>query len=294
MSIRYWSRRHSREEEENVYGGLFVNLLYGSPAGFALTDTFLARKPLSRLYGALQSSPVTARKVAPFVRQFAVDMRDYEPGPFRSFNDFFIRRFLPGKRAFPAEPRVMGAFAEARYLGFDRLGRETALPIKGLGLFAEDVLGQTPAKERFRHGPCLLARLCPVDYHRFHFPDSGKVSHHHVETGKLHSVNPAALERKPNLFLSNERQVTLLQTENFGLLAYVEVGALCVGRIVQTHAPDQPFERGAEKGYFLFGGSTVIVYGEPGAWKPEADILENTARAREVLVELGQPVARAP
>ena len=294
MAIRYWSRRNQREEEENVYGGLFVNLLYGSPAGFALTDTFLARKPLSRFYGALQSSPVSARKVGPFVRQFAVDMRDFEPGPFRSFNDFFIRRFLPGKRSFPRETGVMGAFAEARYLGFERLGQDTALPIKGLGLFARDVLGNTPAKERFERGPCLLARLCPVDYHRFHFPDSGRLSHHHVETGKLHSVNPAALERKPNLFLSNERQVSLLQTERFGLLAYVEVGALCVGRIVQTHPPGRPFARGEEKGYFLFGGSTVIVYGEPGAWKPEADILENTAKAREVLVELGQPVARAP
>lgn len=294
MSIRYWSRRNGREEMENVYGGTFVNLLYGSPVSFALTDAFLAGKSLSRLYGALQSTSLTARKVAPFVRQFGIDMSVYEPGPFRSFNDFFIRRFLPEKRSFPKEPGVMGAFAEARYLGFDRLNKETALPIKGLRLFAEDVLGGTPAKERFQHGPCLLARLCPVDYHRYHFPDSGKATHYHVETGKLHSVNPAALERKPNLFLSNERQVTLLKTDHFGLLAYVEVGALCVGRIVQTHPFERPFARGEEKGYFLFGGSTVIVYGEPGAWKPEADILENTLRAREVLVELGQPVARAP
>jgi len=51
-------------------------------------------------------------------------------------------------------------------------------------------------------------------------------------------------------------------------------------------------ERGEEKGYFLFGGSTVIVYGEPGAWAPEADILEHTQQGHEVLVELGQPIAR--
>lgn len=294
MAIRYWSRRHLREEQESVYGGTFVNLLYGSPLSLALTDTFLAGKGLSRLYGALQNSTLSGRKVAPFVRDFGLDMSEFEPGPFRSFNDFFIRRFLPGKRSFPKEEKTMGAFAEARYLGFDRLRRDASLPIKGLQLYAEEVLGATPAKERFANGPCLLARLCPVDYHRFHFPDSGKSAHFHVETGKLHSVNPAALERKPNLFLSNERQVSLLQTENFGLLAYVEVGALCVGRIVQSQPFERPFQRGDEKGYFLFGGSTVIVYGEPGAWKPEADILENTARGREVLVELGQPVAKAP
>src|SRR5262249_53104509 len=112
-------------------------------------------------------------------------------------------------------------------------------------------------------------------------------------TGLLHSVNPLALQRKPDLFLANERQVSLLDTENFGLLAFVEVGALCVGKIVQTHSPDQPFQRGEEKGYFLFGASTVIVYGEPGAWTPEADLLEHTKAGREVLVELGQPVARS-
>lgn len=280
-------------ENEDVYGGGFVSLLYGNPVSLALTDSLLTGKGLSRLYGALQSSSLTGRKVAPFIKRYGVDASLFEPGPFRTFNDFFIRKFLPGKRAFPKEPNVMGAFAEARYLGFSQLHRETALPIKGLQLFAEDVLGHTPARERFAGGPCLLARLCPVDYHRFHFPDSGKVAHHHVETGKLHSVNPVALERRPNLFLSNERQVSLLQTENFGLLAYVEVGALCVGRIVQSHPMEKRFERGDEKGYFLFGGSTVIVYGEPGAWKPEADILEHTRNGNEVLVELGAPVARA-
>ena len=156
-----------------------------------------------------------------------------------------------------------------------------------------DLLGRTPEKERFRNGPCLLARLCPVDYHRFHFPDSGSITHFHVETGKLHSVNPLALQKKPSLFLGNERQISVLQTRHFGLLAYVEVGALMVGKIVQSHPQERVFERGEEKGYFLFGGSTVIVYGEKGAWVPEADILEHTAQRREVLVELGQPVARS-
>ncbi len=291
--IRYWNRRRQAQETENVYGGGFVNLLYGNPIGFALADSLLARKPVSWLYGGLQNSKLSAGKVAPFIKQFSVEMEDFEPGPFRSFNEFFIRKFRPGMRAFPADSGTMGAFAEARYFGFSQLDPQTTLPIKGLRLEAEGVLGNTPGKERFRHGPCLLARLCPVDYHRFHFPDSGRAVHHHAETGKLHSVNPAALVKEPGLFLTNERQISLLETRNFGLLAYVEVGALCVGRIVQSHPTEGAFERGQEKGYFLFGGSTVILYGEPGAWVPETDILENTAQGREVLVELGQPVARA-
>jgi phosphatidylserine decarboxylase len=292
-ATEYWNRRRARLEREDVYGGAGVSLLYGNPLGFALTDALLVRKAVSRAYGALQSSPLTARKVAPFMRKFGVDPADFEPGPFRSFNEFFVRRFLPGKRSFPAEPSVMGAPCEARYFAFASLAPGDAVPVKGLRLAAEDVLGATPGKERFAGGPCLLARLCPVDYHRFHYPDSGRTTHVHAEAGALHSVNPLALQRKPDLFLANERRISVLETESFGLLAYVEVGALMVGRIVQTHPPEVPFRRGDEKGYFLFGGSTVLVYGEKGAWTPTEDLLEHTGAGREVLVELGQPVARS-
>lgn len=113
------------------------------------------------------------------------------------------------------------------------------------------------------------------------------------EHGKLHSVNPLALRRKADLFLHNERQISLLNTDHFGRLAYVEVGALCVGKIVQTFGSSL-FQRGEEKGYFLFGASTVIVYGEPGAWRPSEDLLQQSAQGRETLVELGSPVAKAP
>jgi phosphatidylserine decarboxylase len=51
------------------------------------------------------------------------------------------------------------------------------------------------------------------------------------------------------------------------------------------------FQRGEEKGYFLFGGSTVVVYGEPGRWLPNADLLERSAQGIETLLELGAPVA---
>ena len=109
--------------------------------------------------------------------------------------------------------------------------------------------------------------------------------------GRFHSVNPLALEFRGDIFATNERQVSLLETKNFGKLAYVEVGAVCVGLIVQTHPTEGSFKRGEEKGYFLFGASTVIVLGEKGKWKPSSDILEQTALGRETLVRLGSEVA---
>jgi phosphatidylserine decarboxylase len=109
--------------------------------------------------------------------------------------------------------------------------------------------------------------------------------------GAFDSVNPFALQFKNQIFIQNERYVSILQTENFGRLAYIEVGAICVGKIVQTHRWNKSFLRGEEKGYFLFGGSTVIVLGEKGAWKPSRDICTNTANGIETYLHLGQEVA---
>ena len=293
MSIRYWNRKRDRLETEDVYGGAMVNLLYGNLLGYRLTDTLLARKAFSRLYGALQSSSWSQRKIAPFQSRFGIDPSDWREEPYRSFNDFFIRRFRPGKRAFPTNPSLLGAFAEARYFAYRNTAERVSVPVKGFNLDPLSILGDAALAQKFHGGPCLLARLCPVDYHRYHFPDDGRVAHFHVETGKLHSVNPAALRRNPRLFLENERQVTVLQTKQFGRLAYVEVGALCVGKIVQTHPIERPFHRGDEKGYFLFGGSTIVLFGEPGKWEPSEDLLQHTADGIETLVELGSPVAKA-
>lgn len=104
-------------------------------------------------------------------------------------------------------------------------------------------------------------------------------------------MNPVALQNKSGIFVKNERQVTILNTKHFGLLAYVEVGALCVGKIIQTFTHNTPFDRGDEKGYFLFGASTVIIFGEPGKWKPDQDLLAQTAQGRESFVKLGQGIA---
>lgn len=292
MDIRVWNRRLGRIEKELVYGDLPVRVLYGSGLGYLFADKVLSGKWLSRTYGAYQNTRKSAAKIPGFIEKFQIPMEDFEPGPFASFNEFFVRRFREGKRNFPKATHEMGAFAEARYLAYRSADTPLTIPVKGLRLAPMALLGDTPEKERFRGGPCLLARLCPVDYHRFHFPDSGRTIHFHREAGKLHSVNPMALRRVPSLFLHNERQISILETENFGRLAYVEVGALCVGRIVQSHALDKPFRRGEEKGYFLFGASTVVVYGEPGAWEPAEDLLRHTEEGLETLVELGSPIAK--
>lgn len=289
--ITYWNRRTRRLEQEQVYGESALRWMYETRPGRALGEGILSRPWVSALYGSLQSARWSARKIAPFVQQFGIPMEEYERSEFASFNDFFIRRFKPGARPFTQNPHELAAFAEARYFAMAQLDPAQRFPVKGIALTAAELVGDSALAKPFERGPAFIARLCPVDYHRFHFPDDGHVVATAHRAGPLHSVNPLALQFKPDILITNERQVSILDTDHFGKLAYVEVGATMVGKIVQTHPPAKPFARGDEKGYFLFGGSTVVVLGEAGKWTPDADLLEQSARGVETLVRLGERIA---
>jgi len=299
LEIQYFNRELGKYETEKVYGDGAVRWLYDSSTGRAASK-ILIKKPLSKVYGAIQSLPLTKSKVAPFIRDFNIQIDEYLPtegrsesDPYGSFNEFFIRRFKEGKRPFSDESTVMPAFCEARYFGYESLNKEVRVPIKGSEWEASKLLANEKWSSTFEGGPCLLARLCPVDYHRFHFPDDGVVSEFYKVSGALHSVNPLALRKVPEIFAVNERHVTIMETKNFGKLAYVEVGAICVGKIVQSREMKGSFNRGEEKGYFLFGGSTVILLGEPGRWKPDEVLLENTLKGIETYQKLGSGIARS-
>lgn len=287
--ITYWNRSAQRLENELVYGEGFLRWAYETWPGNFLGELLFSRRTFSKLYGASQSSRRSARKIPWFIEQFKIPMNEYEPAEYRSFNDFFIRRFRNGMRPVVQGPR-MAAFAEGRYLGWSSIREDQKFPVKGKDLAAEALLGGGARARPFIGGPLMIARLCPVDYHRFHYPDDGTTLDSYRLHGKYHSVNPLALQIKSDIMITNERHVSILETKHFGKLAYVEVGATCVGKIVQSHQ-EKDFKRGQEKGYFLFGGSTVVLLGEPGRWKPEQDILENTEQRREVLVRLGDSVA---
>ena len=244
-------------------------------------------------YAALQRSRWSARKIQPFIEKHNIDMSEFEPVRYRSYNEFFIRKFRAGMRTFPAEQNEMGAFAEARYFGWDSVESDQKFPIKGHSLNAEGILGSKERARAFENGPVMLARLAPVDYHRVHYPDDGKITDSDRIAGRLWTINWRALQNKPDILFQNERHVQILQTHNFGQLGFVEIGAMTVGRVVQTHPIDKPFRRGAEKGYFSFGGSAIVVFGEPRAWRPCSDVLRNTPEGIETFLRLGELVAAA-
>jgi phosphatidylserine decarboxylase len=244
------------------------------------------------ILAAYQNSRLSARKVAPFIRKHQINMDEFEPVAYRSYAEFFERRFRPGVRSFPSEPASMGAFAEARYLAWERLDQTQEFPIKGYSLDAALILGSASRARDFADGPVILARLSPMDYHHVHYPDCGRTLGHDRMGGRLWTVNWHALLSKPDILFENERHISILEMQNFGRIGFVEIGALSVGRIVQVHFADKPFQRGEEKSIFRFGGSAIAVFGQAGRWRPSADVLKNTVNGIETMLRLGEEVAR--
>jgi len=263
---------------------------YESQPRRSITQWIKSQPLFDWLVAAYQNTRWSARQIEPFIRKYQIDMSEFEPVKYRSYAEFFDRRFRPGVRQFPSAADQMGAFAEARYFAWDRLQANQRFPIKGHSLCPEQILGNAQRARPFIGGAVFLVRLAPVDYHHVHYCDDGNTLDHGRIGRRLWTVNRHALENKQDILFSNERNVNILQTPHFGRLGFVEVGALSVGRIDQTHPLELPFRRGQEKSVFRFGGSAIVVFGEPGAWRPSDDLLQRTREGVETLVRLGETV----
>jgi len=289
-ALPVWDRRFERRFEEYLDDHPST---YETRPTWSITAWLEAQPAYDWLLAAFQHSRRSAKNIQPFITKHKIDMSEFEPVQYRSYAEFFTRKFKQGIRRFPDVPHIMGAFAEARYLGWTHVAEGQKFPVKGHSLDAASILGSAERAKPFERGPVLLARLSPVDYHHVHFPDDGEILKDYRIGGRLWTINWKALLSKEDILFSNERHVNLLQTENFGLLGFVEIGAMSVGRVVQVHDVSVRFKRGAEKSYFDFGGSAVVVFGEAGRWRPADDVLANTLNGVETLLRLGEPTASA-
>ena len=135
----------------------------------------------------------------------------------------------------------------------------------------------------------MIIRLAPVDYHRFHFPVSGNISVNKKIDGDYYSVNPFALRKKAEIFCLNKREYSILSNPLFGDVVIAEVGATMVGSIIQTFKGSY-VNKGMEKGYFKFGGSTVVLLFEKSKIHIDKDLLTNTANGYETTVKMGERI----
>ena len=291
--IRYFNRHTGSLETEAVYGEGFLRWTYGHPLGAIALSAFVKRPFFSAWYGWRMSTEKSAARVAPFIARYGLDSADFADAPesFRSFNEFFYRKLKPAARPVDEDETSVVFPADGRHLGFQRASAIGGVFVKGQKFDLAALLGDAALAAKYADGSLVLSRLCPVDYHRFHFPAAGTPGETRLIEGPLFSVSPIALRERLSYLWTNKRTITPLRTERFGTVLLIEIGATCVGTIRQTFKPGSPVAKGAEKGYFAFGGSSTITLFEPGAVKLEADLAENSARQTELYAKVATRMA---
>ncbi len=293
--IRYYHRYRKITETEQVYGGDWLRWTYGTSLGRFALWLLVKRAVTSRYYGWKMSLRASAQKILPFIVAYDMDVDEFakKPFAFKTFNEFFYRALKPGARPVAGGDRVAVLPADGRHLAFQNVDSTEGFYAKGQRFSLKDFLGDGELAREFAGGAMLISRLCPVDYHRFHFPVAGVPNEPRLINGFLYSVSPIALRQNLAYLWENKRMITLVESPVFGRVAIIEIGATMVGSIVQTFLPGRAVKHGDEKGLFKFGGSCVVTLFKPGRIRLDADLVKPSTEGMEVYARMGDRLGEA-
>ncbi|MBC8062322.1 MAG: phosphatidylserine decarboxylase [Clostridiaceae bacterium] len=293
--IKFYNRRTKKYETEKVLGEKYLEWSYSSPIGMSLLNLLIKKKIFSKVYGYFCDTSRSRKKIHNFISDFDIDISISKKTAFEfeSFNDFFTRELTAKARPITSNCKILTSPGDGRVLVYEDIDLDKLVQVKGYTYSLNELLKDYSTAANYNGGVCMIVRLCPTDYHRFHFIDNGSCSKTNKIKGDFYSVSPIALKKIPQLYCKNKREWSVFHSENFGDILQVEVGATCVGTIVQNYEVDSPVKKGQEKGYFKFGGSTVILFFEPNKIKIDRDIIKQSKLGIETKILMGEKIGKA-
>ncbi|TYQ16526.1 UNVERIFIED_CONTAM: phosphatidylserine decarboxylase [Acetivibrio alkalicellulosi] len=293
--IKIYNRELKKYEIEEITGGKIIKTLYNTGYGKISLELMFKRKIYSVLTGKLCDSKISAKKIRKFVQKNNIDISESceRLEDFKSFNDFFTRKLKSHSRPFPNDPQLFLSPGDGRIRAWTNIGMEKKIKIKGFDYSYKELVSNNVIEDGYDGGTAIVLRLNPTDYHRFHFVDDGVCSQSTKIKGYYYSVNPVALSAYPKIFCRNVREYSTFKSENYGDILFIEVGATCVGSIVQTYVPNTFIKRGSEKGFFKFGGSTIILIIKKGYVKIDEDIEYQTNLGYETKIKAGEVIGKS-
>ncbi|ABC65238.1 phosphatidylserine decarboxylase [Aster yellows witches'-broom phytoplasma AYWB] len=241
----------------------------------------LITKPISWLVNLYFYSPWSRQYALKIIEKHQIDLNLFEKQKISSYNDFFTRKYK--ELAIPQDNFAFISPCESK-LSIYPIAKKALYCIKETNYSLVDLLQNPTLAQEYEEGYLLIFRLEPHDYHRYLFVDEGFFQMPPCKIkGKLHTVNPIAFESF-DVFKTNTREYSILQTKNFGKIVQIEVGATLVGKI--ENYPLQTFSKGQEKGYFDTGGSTIIILVKKNIVAFDHRILEHTQKRCETQIPI--------
>lgn len=268
-----------------------LHFLYKTIPGRLLLKP-LTSPQVSKLCGRFLDSRLSSFLIKSFVKKNQIKIEDYQTKGIHSFNEFFRRKIKDGLRTFDYSPEKLTAPCDGLLSVWNIEEADgTVIPVKQSQYTVASLLQNPELAATYQGGLCLVFRLCVNHYHRYAYADSGRKGRNIFIPGVLHTVRPVALESLP-VFVENSREYTLIESSVFGPLIQMEVGAMLVGRIV-NHEEEALVKRGEEKGFFEYGGSTIILLLQKDKAKINPELLENSGLGIESPVKMGQVIGSA-
>lgn len=290
-TLLIFNRKTLALEEEKICAKPLVNWLYKNNSFWA--HFFSPLFPLlSKIFALFAKSRFSKSKIATFIEEYKIDKNEFvaPTSSFTSFNDFFIRKLKVSCRPINREKETLISPADGRCLVYPNIDNVDNFCIKGNQFNLESFLKNQEMISKFKSGSMALIRLAPMDYHHFHFPTDAFANTPAYAQGSLFSVNPIALCQNIKILYENKKMYTLLKTTYFGEILFVEIGATLVGTIIQTFQPMKKYKKGEEKGYFSFGGSSIVLLFEKGRINFSKDLIVNSKDFLETKVLFGEPL----
>ncbi|UDQ97893.1 archaetidylserine decarboxylase [Lentisphaerota bacterium WC36G] len=291
QKIEFIERHSQNKVTENPPGEGALKFLYQNFFGKLSLNLLIKRKIVSEIYGRLMDKPSSKKKIAPFVAEYNINLSEAVKSleEFTSFNDFFYRKLKAGSREIKSG---VVSPADGKILAFNRASDVSKFYIKGEEFTLEKFLNDENLATEYQNAKMVIVRLAPNDYHRFHFPAMGMASKVKKVNGDYYSVSPIALATGfTKVFCENKREYVKLNTKEFGEMLICPIGATMVGSIIETYEPNSTVKKGAEMGYFAFGGSSVVVLLKNDKLQLSADLLKNSENGIETFLFMGDTIA---
>lgn len=283
---KIYDRASQQLSSTNDYRSVWLQRLYETVWGKRLLPVITAPW-MSKLLTWRDYTSLSKPKIAHFIKQYELDVTEFETTEFRTYADFFQRKFKRGVRAACSSTDVMSV-ADAKLLVLP-ISSSRTLDIKGQSYHFKDLVQDEALSRQFEGGQVFVYRLGLEDYHRYWASETGPIVKQKTIQGKLHSVRAIA-QSKHLIYKENQREYCVIETQDCGLVMQMEVGALTVGKIINH--PTNQLERAQEKGWFALGGSTIIVAYQAQQVAADADIIAYSKQGIECQVQMGEKVGK--
>lgn len=269
----------------NNKDSLLLRFLYNTWGG-RLILLFITRVSFSKVATKFLDSRSSKILIKKFIKKYNINEYLFEEKKYKSFNDYFVRNKKEEYINIDKDSNIFISPCDCKLSVYQ--ANDKKFRIKHVDYELETLLKSRAFANEYKDGYVIVCRLTPDDYHRYCYIDDGYHDANKKIKGCLHTVRPIAVEQK-KVFVTNSRSYTVLDTVNFGQVIQVEVGALMVGKIKNNYT-NYRFKKGEEKGFFEYGGSTIILIVKNDRVKIDNYLINNTKKGYETKINIGERI----